>query len=282
MSLRKLPEIKNFKFSTNIQWDAPSDALAQWAQNPVVSDNSTSDTISIFDPIGETFWDDGVTAKRIAGALRAIGNKPVTVQINSPGGSFFEGISIYNLLRQHSARVTVEIFGIAASIASIIAMAGDEIRMGTGSFLMVHNAWGVVIGNARDMRESADVFDQFDNALVDIYEARTGLKRKDIEDLLEKESFLNPENAIKFGFADSYFEIALTSNNPENSSNRSLLARRRIEASLAQSGMTRQQRSQIIADLDVSSALRDASGQPQRDAGFDFSLAQKLLATITH
>jgi len=161
-------------------------------------------------------------------------------------------------------------------------MAGDEIRMGTGSFLMVHNAWGVVIGNARDMRESADVFDQFDNALVDIYEARTGLKRKDIEDLLEKESFLNPENAIKFGFADSYFEIALTSNNPENSSNRSLLARRRIEASLAQSGMTRQQRSQIIADLDVSSALRDASGQPQRDAGFDFSLAQKLLATITH
>src|SRR3546814_19579414 len=80
-------------------------------------------------------------------------------------------------------------------------MAGDEIRMGLGTFMMVHNAWGVVIGNRHDMREAATLFDGFDSALADIYEARTGMKRGEIEKLMDAETFMGPSEAVKNGFA---------------------------------------------------------------------------------
>src|SRR5690606_8810884 len=86
--------------------------------------------------------------------------------------------------------------------ASIIAMAGDDIRMGLGSFMMVHNAWGVVIGNRHDMREAATLFDQFDAAIADIYEARTGVTRSDIEQLMDAETFMTASQAVECGFAD--------------------------------------------------------------------------------
>lgn len=86
---------------------------------------------------------EGVTAKRISAALRAIGEQDIVVNLNSPGGDMFEGLAIYNLLRAHSGKVTVNILGIAASAASIIAMAGDEIKMGRGAFLMIHNCWAM-------------------------------------------------------------------------------------------------------------------------------------------
>src|SRR5690606_4398240 len=142
MSLRKLPEAQVFPRPRNYQWDAPSDVLTKWAEHPLAAvpgaDGDT--TISIFDVIGEDFWTgSGVTANRISAALRSIGNKDITVRINSPGGDMFEGIAIYNLLRAHPAKVTVEVLGWAASAASVIAMAGDDIRMGLGSLMMVHN-----------------------------------------------------------------------------------------------------------------------------------------------
>src|SRR5690606_30975142 len=86
--------------------------------------------------------------------------------------------------------------------ASVIAMAGDDIRMGLGSFMMVHNAWGVVIGNRNDMREAATLFDQFDAAIVDIYQARTQLPRADIEQLMDAETFMTAAQAVENGFAD--------------------------------------------------------------------------------
>src|SRR5690606_6588880 len=157
---------------------------------------------SMFDVIGEDGWTGGgVTASRISAALRSIGNKDITVRINSPGGDMFEGIAIYNLLRAHPARVTVEVLGWAASAASIIAMAGDDIRMGFGSFLSVPNAWGVVIGKRHDMREAAALFEQFDAARAATYEARSGMKRADIEQLMEAETFMDPAQAIDYGSA---------------------------------------------------------------------------------
>ncbi|MBA3446957.1 MAG: Clp protease ClpP, partial [Pseudaminobacter sp.] len=205
MSLRKLPEARVFARPQNYQWDAPSDVLAKWAETPnaAASDADTDATISMFDVIGEDIWSGaGVTAKRISAALRSIGNRDVIVRINSPGGDMFEGIAIYNLLRGHPAKVTVEVMGWAASAASIIAMAGDEIRMGSGAFMMVHNAWGVVIGNRHDMRHASDLFAGFDSALADIYEARTGMKRADIEQLMDAETFMGAAQAVDNGFAD--------------------------------------------------------------------------------
>lgn len=141
MSLRDLPAGPVFPRLAAFQADAPSDALARWAAMPVAAAADTEDdSTTIFDVIGENGMGGGVSLRRIAAALRRIGPNAVTVQINSPGGDMFEGIAIYNLLRTHPAAVTVEVLGLAASAASIIAMAGDDIRMSPGSFLMLHTA----------------------------------------------------------------------------------------------------------------------------------------------
>lgn len=276
MSLRKLPEAKTFQRPQNFQWDAPSDVLAKWAETPVAAASDSDSTITMFEVIGEDWWSGGgVTAKRVAAALRAVGDKDVTVKINSPGGDMFEGIAIYNLLRSHKAKVTVEVLGWAASAASIIAMAGDEIRMGLGTFMMVHNAWGVVVGNRHDMREAATLFDGFDAAIADIYEARTGMKRAEIEKLMDAETFMGPSEAVKNGFADLVDDgIEMPSGDTKNM-DRGLMARRQTEAALARAGFSRDKRSELLVELGVSAAPRDASRTPAaRDAGFEAAARQ--------
>lgn len=276
MSLRQLPEAKTFQRPQNFQWDAPSDVLSKWAEMPMAADTSDDSTITMFEVIGEDWWTGGgVTAKRIAAALRSIGDKDVTVKINSPGGDMFEGIAIYNLLRAHKAKVTVEVLGYAASAASIIAMAGDEIRMGLGTFMMVHNAWGVVIGNRHDMREAATLFDGFDSAIVDIYEARTGMKRADIEKLMDAETFMGPSEAVKNGFADEVDNDLSAPEGDAKNTDRGLMARRQTEAALARAGFSRDKRSELLAEMGVTAAQRDASRTPAaRDAGFEAAARQ--------
>lgn len=276
MSLRKLPEARTFQRPQNFQWDAPSDVLAKWAETAPMAASSDDDTITMFDVIGEDWWTGGgVTAKRVSAALRAIGDKDVTVKINSPGGDMFEGIAIYNLLRSHPAKVTVEVLGWAASAASIIAMAGDEIRMGLGTFMMVHNAWGVVIGNRHDMREAAELFDGFDSAIADIYEARTGLTRAEIVKLMDAETFMGPSEAVKNGFADVVDDGIEQPEGDAKNMDRGLMARRQTEAALARAGFTRDKRSELLLEMGVSAAPRDASRSPAaRDAGFEAAARQ--------
>lgn len=280
MSLRKLPEAKTFQRPQNFQWDAPSDVLTKWAEAPMAAASDDDNTITMFDVIGEDFWSGGgVTAKRISAALRSIGKNDVTVKVNSPGGDMFEGIAIYNLLRSHPAKVTVEVMGWAASAASIIAMAGDEIRMGLGSFMMVHNAWGVVIGNRHDMRDSAELFDGFDGAIADIYEARTGMKRADIEKLMDAETFMGPSDAVKNGFADVIDDGIEAGTGEAKNMDRGLMARRQTEAALARAGFTRDKRSELLLEMGVSAAPRDASRKPAaRDAGFEAAARQLINA----
>jgi ATP-dependent protease ClpP protease subunit len=279
MSLRKLPEAKTFQRPQNFQWDAPSDVLAKWAETPLAAADTNDSTITMFDVIGEDWWTGaGVTAKRVSAALRSIGDKDVTVKINSPGGDMFEGIAIYNLLRSHPAKVTVEVLGWAASAASIIAMAGDEIRMGLGTFMMVHNAWGVVIGNRHDMRDAADLFDGFDSAIADIYEARTGMKRADIEKLMDAETFMGPSEAVKNGFADVVDEGIDAPEGDAKNMDRGLMARRQTEAALARAGFSRDKRSELLTEMGVSAAPRDASRHPAaRDAGIDLTAVRQII-----
>lgn len=281
MSLRNLPEAKTIERPKNFQWDAPSDVLAKWAEMPLAADSDNDTTITMFDVIGEDFWTGGgVTAKRVSAALRQIGDRDVTVKINSPGGDMFEGVAIYNLLRGHKAKVTVEVLGWAASAASIIAMAGDEIRMGLGTFMMVHNAWGIVIGNRHDMRDAADLFDGFDSAIVDIYEARTGLERAELEKLMDAETFMGPSEAVKNGFADAVDEEIEQPESDTKNMDRGLMARRQTEAALARAGFTRDKRSELLLEMGVSAAPRDASRNPAaRDAGIDAAVRQ-LIETI--
>lgn len=279
MSLRNLPEAKTFNRPKNFHWEAPSDVLARWADGPMAAEQSADNVISIFDVIGEDFWSGGgFTAKRMASALRSIGERDVRVQINSPGGDMFEGIASYNMLRAHKGKVTIEVMGWAASAASIIAMAGDEIRMGLGTFMMVHNAWGMVIGNQHDQRAAADLFEGFDSALADIYEARTSAKRADIVKLMDAETFMSPSDAMKNGFADALDEGITMPDDTKNSVSPEIRARRRMDALLAQQGIPRSERRSLMRE--AGGSMRDAAPTITRDADLDPAAILQLINEI--
>lgn len=280
MTIRNLIEGPKFERPQNFQWDAPSDVFSKWSETPLAVAEGDDNTITVLDEIGESYWSQGVTAKRIAAALRSIGNSDVTVVINSPGGDMFEGIAIYNLLRNHKAKVTVNIIGWAASAASIIAMAGDEIRMGPGSFMMVHNCWGAVIGNQHDLFDASETFKSFDSGIADIYESRTNVKRSEIVSLMDKETFMSASQSVENGFADLVDDQIEAKEVEASNSQRELFALRRTEAALARSGLTRNQRSDLLNELGVKATPRDASrNNAARDAGIIYGLEQ-LISTI--
>lgn len=182
------------------------DVLDRWTADAAgVRALGTGDNIiTMFDIIGEDFWSGGgITAKKVAAQLRAIGDRDVEVHLNSPGGDMFEGIAIYNVLREHPKSVTVKIMGMAASAASVIAMAGDTIEIGAASFIMIHNCWVVAIGNRHDMAETAEWLEPFDTAMIDVYAARTGQDAKAIARWMDAETYMSGSTAVDRGFADS-------------------------------------------------------------------------------
>ncbi len=268
MSLRNnLYAPRAFERPKGWQWDAPSEALGRWSAASPQAAAGDDATISIFDVIGEDYWDGGgFTANRCAAALRAIGERPVTVKVNSPGGDMFEGLAIYNLLREHKAEVTVQVMGLAASAASVLAMAGDRIVMGRGSFLMIHNAWGLVLGNRHDMTRAAADFAEFDGAMAGIYAARTGQKREAVAAMMDAETWLNAERALADGFADALSEEEDASGAGSASGVRgdAASARRIIDSSLARAGLPRSERRRLLRDM---AGMQDAAGSAMPGAG---------------
>ncbi|MBI2715700.1 MAG: Clp protease ClpP [Rhizobiales bacterium] len=192
--MENLPEIKLPRAPKGLRFDVQAIADPVFAVN---ADSSTP-TISIFAVIGLD-----VTAQRIAGALRAIGNRPLTAQINSPGGDYYEGIAIYNLFRQHPQPVTVQVLGIAASAASIIAMAGNRIEMARNADIMIHRAKSIAMGDAALMIDAADFLEKLDAAMAKTYAARTGLPLDQITAMMAAETYLPSDEALNLGFADA-------------------------------------------------------------------------------
>lgn len=129
-------------------------------------------------------------------------NMDITVWINSPGGDVFAAAGIYNALKEHSGKVTIKIDGMAMSAASVIAMAGDEILMSPVSIIMIHNPLSQVQGYASDMRKAADVLDIVKETIINAYTAKTGRSESEISDLMDQESWMSANEAIKQGFAD--------------------------------------------------------------------------------
>lgn len=155
--------------------------------------------VSIYDEIG--FW--GVTAKTFRDELKALGPvNAIRLSINSPGGEVFAGLAIHNMLKRHKAKVHVTIDGIAASIASVIAMAGDTIVMPANAMMMIHDPSGVVIGTSKDMRSLADALDKIKTGLVTAYVEKTKKEPDEIEELMTAETWLTAEEAVEEGFAD--------------------------------------------------------------------------------
>jgi ATP-dependent protease ClpP protease subunit len=155
--------------------------------------------IFIYDMIGG--W--GITAENFAKDLKLLGDvKTINLHINSDGGDVFDGRAIFSLLVQHSARVVTHVDGLAASISSLIALAGNEVRMADGSFFMIHNAWGVGIGEAKDLRKVADLLDSVNNSIIDTYQSRSGKSREEIVSWMDAETWMTATEAKTNGFAD--------------------------------------------------------------------------------
>jgi len=155
--------------------------------------------IVIYDEIGAF----GIPAKAFLDELKALGPiAELTVRINSPGGSVFDGVAIYNALKRHDAAITVWIDGIAASIASMIAMAGDEVVMPENAMLMLHDPSGLVVGTASDMRGAAKALDRMKAAMVAAYRDKSGRDDAEIESLMQAETWLSAEEAVGLGLAD--------------------------------------------------------------------------------
>lgn len=220
--------------------------------------------ITMFEVIGEDWWTGGgVTAKKVASQLRAIAG-PVEVQINSPGGDMFEGIAIYNVLREHPHDVTVKVMGMAASAASIIAMAGDTVEIGAASFLMIHNCWVLAMGNRHDMRETAEFLEPFDAAMVDVYAARSGQSAEDIAKWMDAETFMSGSQAIERGFADALLAAdKITTDDKAKAEDRRVNELRAMELQLVSAGLTRTQaRDRINKIKGTPGAALDADTTP--------------------
>lgn len=189
------------------EWQFETRALsADFAHFEVRALASDRPTISIFDRIGADYEGNGVTPARIAAALRSIGNKAVTVEINSPGGNYFDGVTIYNLLLRHGADVDVQILGLAASAASIIAMAGNTIAIAHNAEIMIHQAQGFFGGNADDMEAAIATLRKLDGDMVDVYAARTARGADELLAMMKAETFIGGQDAVDQGFADSVME----------------------------------------------------------------------------
>jgi ATP-dependent Clp protease protease subunit len=158
--------------------------------------------IYIYQDIGDG-WFGGITAQSFADALKELGAvDTLDIYVNSPGGSVFDGVAIYNQLKRVKAQKTVHIDGIAASIASIICMAGDKIVCASNAMMMIHDPWGMCVGTAEDMRANAATLDQIRDTLLDTYVARTKGDKAKISQMMSDETWMKAEDAKAQGFVD--------------------------------------------------------------------------------
>ncbi|MBV4431547.1 Clp protease ClpP [Clostridium tyrobutyricum] len=149
----------------------------------------------------ETWWGDEVTPKMFKDELLA-GTGDITVWINSPGGDVFAAAQIYNMLMEYTGKVTVKIDGLAASAASVIAMAGGDVYMSPVSMLMIHNPSTIAIGDSEEMLRAKALLDEVKESIINAYELKTGLSRTKLSHLMDAESWMNANKAIELGFAD--------------------------------------------------------------------------------
>jgi ATP-dependent protease ClpP protease subunit len=257
MSNRDLPKA-SFSVRADMRSVITPKALERWRPEVNAKDGESDNTISVLDVIGQNWQGTGVTASRIAAALRAIGKRDVVVNINSPGGDYFEGLAIYNTLRDHPSKVTVKVLGVAASAASVIAMAGDEVQIARAGFLMIHNTWIIAMGDRNALREAADWLEPFDQVAVDIYAARTGLEPKAIAKMLDRETWIGGNEAVEKNFADDFLPAdAVTDDAKQSAAGQALKAEFRIDEILARAGVPRSERRSLVQAM--KGGTRDAA-----------------------
>lgn len=178
----------------------------------------TSADLYVYGDITSYEWDESdVSSWGFKKELEELGEiSELNVHINSYGGETFEGLAIYNLLKQHKAKVNVYIDGIAASAASIIAMSGDKVYMPKTSIIMIHNCWQWAVGNSKELRKTAEDMDKIAVAYKEAYLAKVNITEEKLDELLDLETYLTADECIEMGFADEIIELKANSSINQN------------------------------------------------------------------
>lgn len=243
-------------------------ALELWNPSLQAADSGDEATISLTGIVGDEWpYDEYArpfTLSRVDAALRSIGDKRVTVYINSPGGSMFEGIAIMNRLNQHKAGVTVKVMGLAGSAASVVAMAGDRREIGKTAFLFLHNCWTVLAGNRHELRSVSDTLEEFDNSMRDLYAEKSGKTPEEADEWMNADTYFSGKSAVEVGLMTALLdesEVTISA-----SAQADLPAARRIEAALIKTGMPRSERRKLIAEFKAGVMPVDDAPDPHNQA----------------
>lgn len=169
-----------------------------------VDEAAGESTLYIYDVIAGGGW--GVDPNEFVRALSEIKTPTINLRINSPGGDVFDARAIKVALAQHPSKVIAHVDGLAASAASFVMLAADEVRIAKGAFVMIHNAWALAVGNSADMDATANLLRQIDATLVDDYAAATGQPKRDIKQWMADETWFNADRAVELGFADTLYD----------------------------------------------------------------------------
>lgn len=166
------------------------------------NEETNTTEITIYGVIGDSWFEESISASDIDQALKEA-KGDIVIRLNSPGGDAFDGIAIYNRLKQHKGKVTIYVDGWACSAASVIAMAADELVMGLGAMMMIHEAWSIVWGSKTDMRKEAQVLEELEEGIIDIYMTKAKVSREEIRQMVDEETWFSAQKAVDIGFADS-------------------------------------------------------------------------------
>jgi len=225
----------------------------------LVENKADEATFYLYDEI--SYW--GISADQFVKDLNASKAATINIRINSPGGSVFDGTAIYNAIKQHKAKTITHIDGLAASIASTIALAGDEVRMADNTFMMIHNPWSIVMGDSKAMREEADLLDKVRNTTIaSIYMAKSGKGKEEILEKMDAETWFTAQEAKDYGLID-----VISGEEPAEA--KAVLFDLSIFANLPEPLKQRQNAMPSVRDLE----------QALRDVGCSQSLAKGILAS---
>lgn len=234
----------------------------------------------------------GITADRFVKDLEDIQADTINLRINTPGGVVTEGMAIYNALVRHKARIITHIDGLAASMGSIIALAGDEVNIAENAFFMIHNPSAVVWGDSKDMRKTADTLDKMRNSLVKTYAAKSGKDEDEIKQLMDDETWFTADEAKDAGFVDNitgkktekaHFDLSVYNKVPQKliAMTGELPSEREIERALREAGgLSRAAAKAVLSKGYKGLAQRDAEAGNQRDADDDTNLKEKSTMDI--
>jgi len=249
------------------------------------SDDATD--IYIYDAIG--FF--GVEAESFIRDLDRVESSVINLRINSPGGSVFDGTAMYNALRRHKATVHVQIDGLAASMASIIALAGDTVEMAENAFFMIHNPWSMVVGDSEDMRKEADILDKLSETAIKTYTQNSNLTETQVREAMTAETWYSAEEAKDAGFisniytggdSKSLFDLSVFAHAPKGmSAPKEFNADARgLEAVLRDAGLSHKAAKQWVSDYNAKQ--RDAASDRHRDDGETVKQIADLLRNNAH